>query len=306
MAFLLRRYLRLAHTALKLAKLIESPAYSEFSGVYPIHFPALDIEVEATQEHFSQLIARIEQSWTHLGEVRPHYSVITQREFLPANIPNSIDSFWASGKSEADTAAFLLRKLGFGELSGRTCVEYGCGIGRVTIPLATKCAEIHAYDISKSHLALARQRADSLRVNNVSFHHCGGSLPRPFQRCDLFYSRLVFQHNPPPIIRELIRLGLDSLRTGGVAIFGVPVYLSDYSFRIDEYLKNPPTAGMEMHCFPQREVFALISAAECSVVEVREERTIAVPASWCLGNIFVVQRQSSALLSHGPASGEIP
>lgn len=306
MAFLLRRYLRLVRTAFKFAELVESPAYSEFSGVYPIHFPALDIEVEATQEHLSQLMARIEQSWTHLGEVRPHYSVITQGEFLPANIPNSIDSFWASGNSEADTAAFLLRKLGFGELSGKTCVEYGCGLGRVTIPLATKCAEIHAYDISESHLALARQRAESLRVNNVSFHHCGGRLPRSLQSCDLFYSRLVFQHNPPPIIRELIRLGLDSLRTGGIAIFGVPVYLSGYSFRIDEYLKQPQTARMEMHCFPQREVFALISAAECSVVEVREERTIVVPSSRCLGNIFVVQRQSSALLSQGPASGEIP
>ena len=35
-------------------------------------------------------------------------------------------------------------------------------MGRVTIPLAARFAEVHAYDISPSHLALAQQRAEAM------------------------------------------------------------------------------------------------------------------------------------------------
>jgi SAM-dependent methyltransferase len=251
-----------------------------------LHLPEPNIETLATPQQLSKMWARIEETWTRLGNIRPHFSVATLREFLPENIDGSIDRFWASGYSEANLIAFVLSKCGFGDLAGKTCVEYGCGMGRVTIPFAERFAEIHAYDISPSLIALAQQRAETMAAGNIRFHRCVGGLPDRLEGCDFFYSRVVFQHNPPPVIRELIELALRSLRPGGIALFGVPTFLSGYNFQIDEYLAQQ-RGGMEMHCIPQRKVFALIAAAGCRLLELREERD---PDKVCLGNLFVVER----------------
>jgi SAM-dependent methyltransferase len=257
--------------------------------VFPLHLPELDVELSATPEQLSRMLARIEETWTHLGFARPHFSVLTEKEFLPGNIDSSIDRFWASGDVDASVATNILSRYGFNDLAQKTCVEYGCGVGRVTIPLAARFAEVIAYDVSPTHLGLARQRASDMAVENIRFHRCAEGVPDRLESCDFFYSRLVFQHNPPPIIRELIRRALGSLRSGGIAIFGVPTYISGYRFRIDEYLALPQPKRMEEHCIPQREVFSLIAAAQCSVIGVGAERTIRRSAE-VLGNLFAVRR----------------
>ncbi|HWB47711.1 MAG TPA: class I SAM-dependent methyltransferase [Stellaceae bacterium] len=287
-----RYWRRVWRTAQRVAGTIDSPAYSEFSGVFPLHYPRLDIELDATPDQLSSMLLAIERSWSKMGEDWPHFSVLSEEQYLPGNLAGSLDQFWAIGRGEADLAVSLLRQLDFGDPAEKTCVEYGCGVGRVTIPLAARFGEVHAYDISASHLALARQRAETMRAANIGFHHRGSGLLEPLAPCDFFYSRLVFQHNPPPVMRELVRLALASLRPGGVAIFEIPVYLAGYRFHIDDYLDNPPPERMQMHCLPQREIFSLISQAGCFLLEVREDRTIEIRRE-CLGNFFVIGRPAA-------------
>jgi SAM-dependent methyltransferase len=287
-----RYWRRVLGTARKLASTLDSPAYSEFSGVFPLHYPPLDIELDATSDQLSRMLRSIGQRWTKMGEDWPHFSVLSQEQYLPRNLAGSIDNFWAVGRGEADVAMSLLDQLGFADRRQKICVEYGCGVGRVTIPLAGEFAEVHAYDISPNHLALARQRAETAAAGNIRFHHRGDGVLQPLASCDFFYSRLVFQHNPPPVMRELVRLALTSLRPGGVAIFEIPVYLAGYHFHIDDYLDDPTPELMEMHCLPQREVFALVAAAGCVLIEVREDRTIETHRE-CLGNFFVIERPAA-------------
>jgi 2-polyprenyl-3-methyl-5-hydroxy-6-metoxy-1,4-benzoquinol methylase len=257
---------------------------------FPLDLPELCIELSATPEQQAKMLARIEAKWMRFGETDPHYSVMANSQFRAARIAGSIERFWASGDGDAKIAASVLSRLGFGDLSQRTCTEYGCGIGRVTIPLAVRFANVVSYDISQSHLALARQRADAAGVDNISFHHCAGGIPDCLEDCDFFYSRLVFQHNPPPVIRKLICLALASLRPGGMAMFGVPIYFANYRFQIDEYLASASESSeMEMHCIPQREVFSLVAAAGCSLIEVREEPRYKNG----IGNTFLVGRPIS-------------
>jgi SAM-dependent methyltransferase len=256
--------------------------------MFPLHYSAMEIELDATPEQLLRMLKRIEQSWVKMGEDWPHFSVLSQEQFYPRNLASSIDWFWDSGEGEVGVTLSLLDRLGL-EPAGKICVEYGCGLGRVTMPFAARFAEVHAYDISASHLELARERAEVVGAGNVHFHHRGDGVLGPLVDCDFFYSRLVFQHNPPPVMRELIRLALASLLPGGVAVFEMPVYLSGYSFRIDEYLENPNHERMEMHCLPQREVFSLAAAAGCRLIEVREDRTIELRKE-CLGNYFVIGR----------------
>jgi len=255
----------------------------------PVDRPGLEIGVYATTEQLSQIFERIRDSWTRLGTDRPHYSVLTCDEFRPQTIDGSVDRFWASGDLEVTIIEAVLQRCGFGAPAGRTYIEYGCGLGRVTIPLAARFGVVHAYDISPTHLSLARKRAAERGVSNIDFHCCSSGVPAALPECDFFYSRLVFQHNPPPVIRELIRMALQSLRIGGIAAFGVPTYLPGYRFLVEDYLASPRKLGMELHCIPQSEVFALIADAGCALIEVCEERPVN-PADGRTSNLFIARR----------------
>lgn len=96
---------------------------------------------------------------------------------------------------------------------------------------------------------------------------------------------MAFQHNPPPITLELIRLALKSLRPSGLAAFQCQIYRKDYGFSLPDYLAASPNSGMEMHAIPQAEVFAMIASSGCTLVEVREDSV------WpgILSNMFVVR-----------------
>jgi SAM-dependent methyltransferase len=238
------------------------------------------------------MFARIRDSWSEMGAVRPHHSVLTTDEFRPERFESSRQRFWDSGELEAKIVAAALAGHGFRNAAGKTCVEYGCGVGRLTLPFAARFGQVHAYDLSRPHLQLAEQRAAGAGLANIQFHCCADGPPKHLERCDFLYSRLVLQHNRPPLIRYLLGLALGALKSGGIAIFGLPTYLEGYCFRTEEYLQKRRSTSAEMHCLPQSEVFALIAAAHCSVIEVREEHDVGRSGER-LSNIFVVERRST-------------
>lgn len=51
---------------------------------------------------------------------------------------------------------------------------------------------------------------------------------------DLWSSRVVLQHNPPPIVAAILRKMLWRQNPGGLAIFQLPTYRRDYNFKISE------------------------------------------------------------------------
>jgi SAM-dependent methyltransferase len=188
----------------------------------------------------------------------------------------------------------MLKRIGFRDSTSKVCVENGCGLGRVTLALAKRFKKVHGYDISPNHLKRAEEYATQRGVKNVSFHLSPiDSVADGFEDCDFFYSRLVLQHNPPPVIRELIAGSLKALRPNGVAIFQVPTYRVGYSFRIKDYIARPRVREIEMHCLPQSEVFSVIADAGCNVIEVAQDNAIGGYGEW-ISDTFVVQRSGNS------------
>jgi SAM-dependent methyltransferase len=257
----------------------------------PLDRHAMHVELKASPAELDQIRARIREAWTHMGAIRPHHSVLSGNNYLPQNIDQrAVESFRASGAREALIIKSILERHGHDPAHSQTCVEYGCGLGRVTIPLAKMFNKVEAYDISPTHLTSAKTYAVESDACNIEFHLRSVELAaKPLEECDFFYSRIVFQHNPPPIIRELIATSLKCLRTGGIAIFQVPTYASGYCFRVRDYLSKEQHLDMEMHCIPQSEVFSLIDEAQCHLLEVDEDNAIGRIGSW-ISNIFVVRR----------------
>jgi hypothetical protein len=109
---------------------------------------------------------------------------------------------------------------------------------------------------------------------------------------DLWFSRIVLQHNPPPVIAMILRRAFALLSPGGLAIFQVPTYAIGYRFVVKEYLREVGRQhGIEMHVLPQRAILEIAQQAGCTLLEVREDASAGNPGSW-LSNMFVFQKST--------------
>jgi SAM-dependent methyltransferase len=289
------RLLREGMSRVDLIKMfIASPEFkgkAKSRGFVPLGAPAMDVQCRASSSQLSSLVDRVSEAWTALGAVRPYHSVLTIKELFPENITEAaINRFWASGASEGSQIEAILLRHGFQSAASKTCLEYGCGLGRVTVALANIFKKVYAYDISIAHLEVAEKRSAQLGLDNIEFKLCGKDIfaDNLLHRCDFFYSRIVLQHNPPPLMGKLISMALGSLQIDGVGIFQVPTYALKYRFNLDEYLECAEKPEMEMHAMPQTEIFDLVADAGCRILEVREDNGVGWN-SW-ISNTFIVNR----------------
>lgn len=108
----------------------------------------------------------------------------------------------------------------------------------------------------------------------------------------MFFSMIVLQHNPPPLIAYILMQVLTNLAPGGLALFQVPTYQLGYSFRVEDYLNQPigEEPEIEMHVLPQGEILKIVYATGCRLVEIREDGFTGDPEG--VSNTFFVQKAS--------------
>ncbi len=256
----------------------------------PITSPFERIEWQPNRPQMAELLSHIRQAWTKLGESKPHWSVRSAERFLPENIAATGDAFFQTGLDDVLVIERTLQRVGR-QISGAHAFEYGCGLGRVTVPLSLKVDRLTACDISPSHLALAAAHIEKSGARNVKFvqvnSHDDFGMTEPF---DLWYSRIVLQHNPPPIISAILRRALKMLSPSGIALFQVPTYALNYKFETQAYLDNMRDGdSIEMHCLPQSAVFSIAREEGCFPLEVREDDSVGHQQAW-VSNQFVFQK----------------
>ena len=252
--------------------------------------PAMEVELTASPEKLAELLAKTSAQWQHLGETEPHWSVLTNESYFQENFHMNRAAFYASGESELKMFDATLARAGVAREGLRRCIDLGCGVGRVTAPLAARFAEVLAVDVSPAHLRVAEEHLRAEGKDNVEIRHLDSieSVAR-LGAYDVLYSRLVLQHNPPPVVALLLRDLLQQLRPGGVALLQLPTYKAGYRFRIDDYLWQHNATHMEMHYFPQAALFDLVAAQGCRVLEIREDDSIGLSVI-AVSNTLVLQK----------------
>jgi 2-polyprenyl-3-methyl-5-hydroxy-6-metoxy-1,4-benzoquinol methylase len=235
--------------------------------------PPLGIEVDVGQPALSSLFDRVASAWTELGATEPHWSVLTHDIYRKQEIGRTRGQFFETADWDVGVIEACFGRPGLALPSGGKCLELGCGVGRVTSRLATMFQRVVAVDISQPHLALAAERVRTLGLSNVDLVRLTRvedlcSLPR----YDFLYSRIVLQHNPPPVIAYILRSVLDRLSPGGFCLFQLPTYCDGYRFVLADYLAEP-RGGMEMHVLPQPVVFAILREAGIDLIEAVEDQS---------------------------------
>ncbi|GLV23533.1 hypothetical protein TomMM35A_33710 [Sphingobium sp. TomMM35A] len=251
----------------------------------------IDVETTCRPAELEQMAENIAREWRHFGETEPHWSVVTGDEFRPGNIEKNIDAFYDLGRNDIFHIVAALKRNGAWKADGIRALDFGCGVGRLSLALAPHVTHVTGIDISPAHLVHARQRAEQMSVGNVSFSPIGiiqdiDALPK----FDLIISLIVLQHNPPPVMVELLRKLLSRLAPDGTAVIQMPTYLSGQRFTVADYLSNEQPS-MEMNAVPQRVIYEVIDQTNCKVLEVREDEYM---GSFDIGlsHTFVIQRRS--------------
>ncbi len=257
----------------------------------PLAWPPMSVEVDVSNDVLEKMLKHIEANWQILGETEPHWSVLTQDVYKASNVSGNVESFYGTGNRSLLKFKTAAERCGAALPSDGVCFELGCGVGRVTLALSKAFAKVIGGDISQAHLRIAQETITNLGHDNVEYVHLGtiGALSR-LPNFDGFFSLIVLQHNPPPVMKLLLSIILRKLNRGGLAYFQVPTYQLNYSFNSEAYMSKLATNGaMEVHILPQTEVFRIIREADCEVLEVREDDSTRSPH--VISNAFLTRKR---------------
>lgn len=102
-------------------------------------------------------------------------------------------------------------------LQSRRALDFGCGWGRLALPLAEQCEYVYGMDVSPLVLREAERKASEKHVGNVEWLPVD-RLAELSGRYDLVLSVLVFQHIPVDEGERLFATLVQGLRPGGVGL----------------------------------------------------------------------------------------
>ena len=257
---------------------------------HPYTLPKIPVETRVTDELLSKMFERIQTEWEHLGETEPYWSVVTQPQYYLREFEKHRDEFYVSGSYSSLIFVAALKRCGVNPAKLHTCLEVGCGVGRVTEHLVKVFAQVIATDISDHHIQIAQVHLQAKAADNVELVHWQSiEQLRHLPQVDAVFSVITLQHNPPPVMAWMASQLLACLNPGGVAYLQIPSYRAGYLFEVERYMNSTPPNTLEMHFLPQQAVFQIIQASGCLCLEVREDGMVGDESNM-LSNTYVIQK----------------
>jgi SAM-dependent methyltransferase len=163
-----------------------------------------------------------DRDWRKWGRCNPYFAVLTSPEFSQENIAENKGAFFRTGEQFVDDAFAEFARFTADARRGRV-LDYGCGTGRLTIPLSYHFREVVALDISPAMLGEAETNASAVQRTNITFRTADDRLSQATGLFDLVVSHLVLQHIPVRrglvIFEELI----NRLAPGGLFYISVSI-----------------------------------------------------------------------------------
>lgn len=155
-------------------------------------------------------------SWREYGEQDPYFGVLTEDRFHKAKLTTeSLRQFFASGEAHVAAILATLHDHVTSSLQTGDVLDFGCGVGRIVIPFASRFAKVTGIDISQSYRREALKNCRDRGIDNVQFLETLSPLLEANARFDLIHSSIVFNHIPWVRGKEIIVQMFGLLRPGG-------------------------------------------------------------------------------------------
>jgi SAM-dependent methyltransferase len=160
---------------------------------------------------------RWKSTWEEFGRGDAYYAVLTHDTFRKEQLDDaSIEAFFASGEQDVASVLETVRAHVAPGFAPERTVDFGCGVGRLTIPLARASREVVGVDVSSAMLDEARRNCAARGIANASFVPSDDRLSALDGTFDFLHSYITFQHIPPARGEAILRAMLARLAPGGV------------------------------------------------------------------------------------------
>lgn len=168
---------------------------------------------------FFMATSKIEENWEEYGKQNAYYAVLTEEKYRDQNLNESVlADFFASGEEHATRVWTEIETHLTADFRPRRGLDFGCGVGRLTIPLARRCGEIIGVDIAENMLVEARRNCERQNIANAEFVKGDDDLSRLAGEFDFIHSFIVFQHIKPELGLKIAEKMIQSLATGGIGV----------------------------------------------------------------------------------------
>lgn len=218
---------------------------------------------------------REKETWDYFGQDNPYFGVISQEKYREQNLNEEVlTEFFKSGEDYLAKIWKEIESLIGGSFKPKRSLDLGCGVGRLTIPMASRSEEVVGLDISKKMLDHARENAGRQNVNNILFVESDEDLSRAQGGFDLVHSYIVIQHIPRKLGERLILRMLQKLNDGGVGVIHITYeiessrFLKIYEkfplvFKARRMIKGGDKFLMTMQEYDLNRVFAMLQENNC-------------------------------------------
>jgi SAM-dependent methyltransferase len=221
---------------------------------------------------------KLKNDWESLAERDALWDILTDDS--KAGGKWDVAEFMATGDAEIETVMRHLEGLACIPNFEGEALDFGCGVGRVTQPLAGRFASCAGVDISQQMI----RKAESLN----RYGHCryvtssDAQLPFADASFSFIYSNIVLQHVPQEFSEGYLREFVRVLAPGGVLVFGVQDSLEikyvtsllmrvRQAFRIRTRIKialGLSSGNMQMHCLPESVVRRALGSAKVMDIQL--------------------------------------
>ena len=160
--------------------------------------------------------------WKHWGRSDPYRAVLFSDRYKRSRLSDHFQEFFDSGRVYVDSLMDKIDLLN-PSLPRETAVEFGCGVGRLVIPLARYFRKVIGVDISPDMLNESRKNTSLFGVSNVEFLLSDDLVSLVPSGVHLVHSFTVLQHIPVKRGLAICERLVDRLAPGGACALHVPV-----------------------------------------------------------------------------------
>lgn len=187
-------------------------------------------------------------AWEWFGSKDPYFGVLTEDRYRGQVLDDAaLMEFFATGEEHIQSVFDVVRRTIDPGFDPTRALDFGCGVGRLVIPLAARCRRVVGVDISESMLSEARRNAHSRGLTNVDLVVSDDDLSAVTGTFDFVHSVIVLQHMPVAAGMRVLNAMLRLLDPGGVGALHL-TYARDASL-LRRTLHKVLTIAPALHVF---------------------------------------------------------
>ncbi len=163
-------------------------------------------------------LSDIQKNWDQFGKDDPYWAILTD----PNKKGNKWEEedFFKTGRNRIAQVVKKLKKLN-PEFIFQSALDFGCGVGRLTLGLANHFDKVVGIDIAPSMIKIANEKNN--KENCTYFLNEKNDLSIfKSKSFDLVYSEITLQHMQPQFAKNYIAEFFRILKPNGLAIFQIP------------------------------------------------------------------------------------